>query len=167
MRCALTTTTTTGYALARKSVPPWIDLLYSPLDFWPVMHRAFRMIKPRCIILIEAEVWPNLAAEAHARRIPLALVNARLSPRSEKRFRRFRFFVTPTFRLLDLVCVPEPQDVDRWAAIGVLPDRVHVVGSVKYDPEDIHVDPTRPERVLGIQLPHVGICQIKKKCRIA
>lgn len=147
-RFVLTTTTTTGFAFASESAPSWMEVLYTPLDFWPIMRRAFATIRPAKIVLVEAEVWPNLAAQAHARRIPLALVNARLSPRSEKRFRRFRFFVTPTFRLLDLVCVPEPQDVDRWAAIGVLPDRVQVVGSVKYDPEDIHVDPTRPERVL-------------------
>ena len=147
-RFVLTTTTTTGFAFASNSAPSWIEVLYTPLDFWPIMRRAFVTIRPAKIVLVEAEVWPNLAAAARVRRIPLALVNARLSPRSEKRFRRFRFFVTPTFRLLDLVCVAEPEDVDRWAAIGVLPDRVHVVGSVKYDPEDIHVDPTLPERVL-------------------
>jgi 3-deoxy-D-manno-octulosonic-acid transferase len=147
-RFVLTTTTTTGFAFASKSAPSWIEVLYTSLDFWPITRRAFATIRPVKILLVEAEVWPNLAAEARARGIPLALVNARLSPRSEKRFRRFRFFVAPTFRLLDLVCVPEPQDVDRWAAIGVLPDRIHVVGSIKYDPEAIRVDPTLPERVL-------------------
>jgi 3-deoxy-D-manno-octulosonic-acid transferase len=147
-RFVLTTTTTTGFAFASKSAPSWIEVLYTPLDFWPIMRRAFATIRPVKIVLVEAEVWPNLAAEARARRIPLALVNARLSPRSEKRFRRFRFFVAPTFQLLDLVCVPEPQDVDRWAAIGVLQDRIHVVGSIKYDPEAIRVDPTLPERIL-------------------
>ncbi len=148
-RFVLTTTTTTGFAFASKNVPSWIEVLYSPLDFWPVMRRAFATIQPAKIDLVEAEVWPNLAAAAHARRIPLALVNARLSPRSEKRFQRFRFFVAPTFRLLDLVCVPEAADVDRWTAIGVLRENIHVVGSIKYDPEDIHVDLTVPEKVLA------------------
>jgi len=63
------------------------------------------------------------------------LVNARLSPRSERRYRRFRFFVAPIFRLLDLVCVPEEEDIERWAALGVLPDRIHVTGSIKFDPD--------------------------------
>jgi 3-deoxy-D-manno-octulosonic-acid transferase len=57
-----------------------------------------------------------------------------LSPRSERRFRRFRFFVAPTFRLLALVCAQEPNDVDRWTAIGVARDRIRAVGSIKYDP---------------------------------
>src|SRR6266481_6656008 len=133
-RFVLTTTTTTGFAFASKSAPSWMEILYTPLDFWPIMRRAFATIRPAKIVLVEAEVWPNLAAEAHARRIPLALVNARLSPRSERRFRRFRFFVAPTFRLLDLVCAQEPDDVDRWVAIGVARDRIRAVGSIKYDP---------------------------------
>jgi 3-deoxy-D-manno-octulosonic-acid transferase len=132
--CVLTTTTTTGFALANKNAPPWIEVMYTPLDFWPVMRRAFSTIRPAKIVLVEAEIWPNLAAKAHAQRIPLALVNARLSPRSERRFRRFRFFVAPTFRLLDLVCVQERDDVDRWTALGVERSSIKYTGSIKYDP---------------------------------
>jgi 3-deoxy-D-manno-octulosonic-acid transferase len=135
VHCVLTTTTTTGFALARKSAPPWIEVMYTPLDYWPLMRRAFSMIRPARIVLVEAEVWPNLAAAAHVRRIPLALVNARLSRRSERRYLRFRFFVAPTFRLLDLVCVPERREVERWVALGVARDRIHVTGSIKFDPE--------------------------------
>jgi len=133
LHCVLTTTTTTGFALARKNAPPSMEVMYTPLDYWPIMRRAFSVIRPARIILVEAEVWPNLAAEAHARRIPLVLVNARLSPRSERRYQRFRFFVAPTFRLLDLVCVPERQDIERWAALGIPRIRIHVTGSIKFD----------------------------------
>ena len=133
--CVLTTTTTTGFALANKNAPPWIDVLYTPVDYWPIMRRAFSVIRPTRIVLVEAEVWPNLVALAHERRIPTILVNARLSPRSESRFRRFRFFVAPTFRLLDLVCAQELDDVERWVAIGVARDRIRAVGSIKYDPD--------------------------------
>ncbi|PYJ13360.1 MAG: hypothetical protein DME93_03720 [Verrucomicrobia bacterium] len=135
LRCVLTTTTTTGFALANQSVPSWMEVMYTPLDYWPIMRRAFAVIRPVRIVLVEAEVWPNLAAEAHARRVPLVLVNARLSPRSEQRYRRFRVFVAPTFRRLDLVCVPEREDIDRWAVLGVPRDRIRVTGSIKYDPD--------------------------------
>ena len=134
LHCVLTTTTTTGFALANKNAPAWIEVMYTPLDYWPIMRRAFAAIRPTRIVLVEAEVWPNLVALAHERRIPTILVNARLSPRSERRFRRFRFFVAPTFRLLDLVCAQEPDDIDRWVAIGVARDRIRAVGSIKYDP---------------------------------
>jgi len=134
LHCVLTTTTTTGFALANKNAPAWIEVMYTPLDYWPIMRRAFAVIRPTRIVLVEAEVWPNLVALAHERRIPTILVNARLSPRSERRFRRFRFFVAPTFRRLDLVCAQEPDDVDRWVVIGVARDRIRAVGSIKYDP---------------------------------
>ena len=135
LHCVLTTTTTTGFAFARKTAPLWIEVVYTPLDYWPIMRRAFSVIRPARILLVEAEVWPNLAGEAHARQIPLVLVNARLSPRSERRYRRFRFFVAPIFRLLDLVYVPEREDIERWTALGVLRDRIHVTGSIKFDPD--------------------------------
>jgi 3-deoxy-D-manno-octulosonic-acid transferase len=135
LHCVLTTTTTTGFALANKNAPPWIEVMYTPLDYWPVMRRAFSVIKPARVLLVEAEVWPNLVAFAHECGIPTILVNARLSPGSERRFRRFRFFVAPTFRLLDLVCAQEPEDVDRWAALGVARNRIRAVGSIKYDPD--------------------------------
>jgi 3-deoxy-D-manno-octulosonic-acid transferase len=147
-QCVLTTTTTTGFALAKKNAPHWIEVVYTPLDFWPIMRRAFSVIRPRRIILIEAEVWPNLAAEADARRIPIALVNARLSPKSEKRFLRLRFIIAPTFRLLDLVCVQEPEDIQRWTALGVDRARICHVGSIKYDPADAQIEFAATEKIL-------------------
>jgi 3-deoxy-D-manno-octulosonic-acid transferase len=135
LRCVLTTTTTTGFTLAKQKAPSWMKVMYTPLDYWPIMRRAFLVIRPSRIVLVEAEVWPNLAAQAHAGGIPLTLVNARLSPRSEARYRMFRCFVAPTFRLLDLACVPERQDIERWSALGVARDRIRVTGNVKYDPD--------------------------------
>ncbi|MEP7016215.1 MAG: 3-deoxy-D-manno-octulosonic acid transferase [Verrucomicrobiota bacterium] len=149
LHCVLTTTTTTGFAFANTNASPWIEVMYSPLDFWPIMRRAFDVIRPARLLLVEAEVWPNLAALAHAREVPIALVNARLSPRSEKRMRRFRPLVAPTFRLLDLVCVQNSQDIERWKALGVDPRRITHVGSIKYDPENTVVDAATPRNILA------------------
>lgn len=147
-RFVLTTTTTTAFALAKGIAPPWIQVMYNPLDFWPVVRRAFSAISPKMIVLIEAEVWPNLVAEANQRGISVALANARLSPRSEARFRRFRRFVAPTFRLLNLVCVPEAVDIERWTALGVQRSRIRCTGSIKFDPTDLRVDLTNVPAVL-------------------
>jgi len=148
LRIALTTTTTTGFSLANRQAPDWIEVLYTPLDFWPIMHRAFAVIRPTRIVLVEAEVWPNLTAFAHQRRIPLALVNTRLSPRSESRFRRFNLFVRPYFRRLDLICVQEQEDAARWESLGVSPTRLQVVGSIKFDPEGVASRSAGPRVVL-------------------
>jgi 3-deoxy-D-manno-octulosonic-acid transferase len=147
--CALTTTTTTGFQVATAEVGDGVEVLYSPLDFWPIMRRAFSVIKPIRIVLVEAEVWPNLAAEARTRRIPLALVNARLSRRSEARFQRFRSLIAPTFRCLDAICVQEPEDIQRWIALGVPRERIHHVGSIKYDPADVRLNPDLPLEILN------------------
>jgi 3-deoxy-D-manno-octulosonic-acid transferase len=152
LECVLTTTTTTGFSFARKNAPSWMEVMYMPLDFWPIMRRAFAVIRPVRIVLVEAEVWPNLVAQAHRRAIPIALVNARLSPRSEKRFLRFARFVRPIFRQLDLICVPEIGDVDRWCALGVRRDRLRQVGSVKYDPGDL----APQKEIHGIRMFHLS-----------
>jgi 3-deoxy-D-manno-octulosonic-acid transferase len=146
--CVLTTTTTTGFAFATQEGGERMEVLYSPLDFWPIMHRAYAVIQPARVVLVEAEVWPNLAAEARGRGLPLALVNARLSQRSEQRFHRFLFLVAPTFRCLDLVCVQEPEDIERWVALGVPRERIQHVGSIKYDPAETKVNPDLPLQVL-------------------
>ena len=147
-RSVLTTTTTTGFAVAEREADEWMEVMYNPLDFWPIVQRAFAMIRPMRIVLVEAEVWPNLAAEARAREIPLALINARLSDRSERRFHRFKAIIAPTFGCLDLVCVQEIGDVDRWAGLGIPRARIKQVGSIKYDPLEAKSDPTVPREVL-------------------
>jgi 3-deoxy-D-manno-octulosonic-acid transferase len=144
----VTTTTTTGFQVAAAQATDAIEVLYKPLDFWPIIRRAFAMIRPVRIILVEAEVWPNLAAEARNRRVPLALVNARLSKRSEARFHRFRSLIAPTFRCLDAICVQEPEDVERWVALGVPHERIHQVGSIKYDPAGVRLNPDLPLEIL-------------------
>jgi 3-deoxy-D-manno-octulosonic-acid transferase len=149
LRMALTTTTTTGFALASRQAPDWIEVLYTPLDFWPVMRRAFALIRPVRIVLVEAEVWPNLTAIAHRQKIPIALVNARLSPRSEGRFRTFNLFVRPYFQKLDLICVQEQEDVARWESLGADPARIFSVGSIKFDPENVAPRPDVPRAVLN------------------
>jgi 3-deoxy-D-manno-octulosonic-acid transferase len=147
--CVLTTTTTTGFHVANSEADDRMEVLYNPLDFWPITRSAFAAIRPVRIVLVEAEVWPNLAAEARRRRLPLALVNARLSKRSEMRFHRFLFLIAPTFRCLDAVCVQEADDIQRWVDLGVPPERIHHVGSIKYDPAGVRLNPDLPLEILG------------------
>lgn len=136
LNIVLSTTTTTGFALAGKSSLEWLEVIYNPIDFPPFLNRALDFIQPVRIILVEAEVWPNLVSAAWKRGIPVSLVNARLSPRSESRFRRFRFFTSPFFQLLDLICVQEPEDVGRWKSLGVAEERLRLTGSIKFDHSD-------------------------------
>ena len=132
----LTTTTPTGMAQAQKlatDLPGSVVPLYSPLDGWFVVRRCLKAIRPRQIVLVEAEVWPNLVFAASKQDIPVRLVNARLSPRSERRYQKLRFLIAPIFTLLDQVMVQEPEDVARWTSLGLAPERVSWTGSIKFD----------------------------------
>jgi 3-deoxy-D-manno-octulosonic-acid transferase len=133
LQLVITVTTSTGYALARQSAATWLEVLYNPIDARSIVRTALDLIRPERLILIEGEAWPNLLAAARARRIPVALVNARLSPRSERRFLRARFWVGPIFDLIDLIAVPEDTDPARWQRLGVAAHRLHVTGSIKFD----------------------------------
>ena len=134
----LTTTTPTGYRLAEEieqAFPGHVAALYSPLDLPGVARRMLDELRPRRIVLVEAEVWPNTVSQAVSAGIPVTLVNARLSPRSERSYLKYRSLIAPIFQMLDRVCVQEPEDVARWTALGVDPQRITFTGSVKYDPQ--------------------------------
>lgn len=132
-RFVLSTTTSTGFVLAGEQRGDWLEAIYNPLDFFWFTRRALDLIRPDRILLVEAEVWPNLVAQARHRGIPIALVNARLSPRSESRFRAFRLLTAPIFNQLDLICVQEPEDIARWQSLGVDAARLRHTGSIKFD----------------------------------
>ena len=129
----LSVTTSTGYAVACDKAPAELTVIYSPVDLALVVGPVFARIQPRQFILVEAEVWPNLVRVMQRARVPVVLVNARLSPRSERRYRKFRWLVAPVFGMLDKVLVQEPEDVARWEAIGARPGTVQVTGSIKFD----------------------------------
>lgn len=129
----LSTTTSTGFKLAARAKAPWLEPIYNPLDFYFSARRAVRTIRPRRLILVEAEVWPNIVCEARAAGARVVLVNARLSPRSERRFRKIRWLAAPVFNQLDLLCLQEPDDLARWEALGLDPARLTVTGSIKFD----------------------------------
>jgi 3-deoxy-D-manno-octulosonic-acid transferase len=129
----LSTTTSTGFKLAASRKTPWLEPIYNPLDFYPVARRAMRLIRPRLLVLVEAEVWPNCVCEARKIGCPVLLVNARLSARSERRFRKIRWIAAPVFNQIDTLCLQEPAERERWISLGVEPSKLEVTGSIKFD----------------------------------
>ena len=131
----LSTTTTTGFAVAEKEARDNVTVIHNPVDLPLVVGRAIRLIRPERLVLVEAEVWPNLVRKVRARGISVTLVNARLSGRSERRFRKFATLTKPIFAMLDQVCVPFEKDIRRWESLGVSRERIELTGSVKFDEE--------------------------------
>jgi 3-deoxy-D-manno-octulosonic-acid transferase len=134
LRVVISTTTGTGFTLAKKQLEDdQTSIIYNPIDFlWSVVH-AFKLIRPKRLILIESEIWPNFLWCARRRSIPIYLVNTRLSDRSEERYRRLRWLVRPLLQDIDLVFAQDQTDVSRLAQAGFAPESIFNLGSLKYD----------------------------------
>jgi 3-deoxy-D-manno-octulosonic-acid transferase len=128
----VSTTTTTGLALARKTYPDLVTF-YVPLDFSWATRRAVACVRPTILALVELEVWPNLIRAAKGTGARVAIVNGRLSARSHRGYRKFRSLLRPTFRRFDSVAVQTDEYAERFADLGVPRGVIHVTGSVKYD----------------------------------
>jgi 3-deoxy-D-manno-octulosonic-acid transferase len=135
----ISTTTSTGYALGLQLAEnrEWIEIIYSPIDFFPIVKSCWSRIHPREAILIDSDLWPSFLAVSKASQTPVFLANARLSPRSEKRYWRLRKPAQSLlWRNVTTLFAQDEVDAQRWANAGVPPDRITITGSMKYDTED-------------------------------
>ncbi|WP_417737513.1 3-deoxy-D-manno-octulosonic acid transferase [Rosistilla oblonga] len=132
MQIVISTTTATGMQLARTRFPEH-TVFYCPLDFSWAVRRAFRRIRPDVLVLSELELWPNLIAIARQKGAEVVVINARLSERSFRGYRRFASLLRPTFRRLSLVLAQDETYARRFLQLGVDPGRVRVTGSIKFD----------------------------------
>ena len=135
LRFLVSTTTSTGYALADRRLDPQDALIYVPADLPCIIRRALNRIRPRALILVENELWPNLIRQCRRRGIPVCMVNARISERSFRGYRRVRLFTRALLPQLQAFCAQSEVDARRLVALGAPPDRVRVLGSAKYDLE--------------------------------
>jgi len=142
----VSTTTSTGMGELKKKLPFHIQKIYYPIDRKKFVLRAFRLLRPEAIVLVEAEIWPNFLWTARSQNVPVFLVNARMSPKSHRGYKRFGFLFRPLFASLRGVGVQNEEDQQRLTALGCVPEAVRVVGNLKFDgaasiPERRHLDP--------------------------
>lgn len=145
----LSTTSSTGYATACQRAPQEVSVIYNPLDLPGVVQRSLRKLRPSQIVLMESELWPNLITAAAKRGIPVSIANARLSPRSGRRYARFRRWVAPTLNRLQGVWTQEEGDSKRWEAAGLEAHKIERLGSIKFDP--IADRPPREDQVAALR----------------
>lgn len=131
-RCVISTTTMTGYALAKTRFADH-TVFYCPLDFSWAVRRAMRRVRPDVLVLAELELWPNLIRAAQRHGAKVAIINARLSDHSFRGYRRFKPLVSRLLRQVDLVGAQNDQYAERFLALGAPPAHVRVTGSIKFD----------------------------------
>ena len=129
---AVSTTTETGQRLARERFVG-SPVFYLPLDFAVLMRRYLGVLRPRLVVLMESELWPNMIHTCHAEGVPLAVVNARVSDRSFPRYMRLKRLWGPLLREVTVFLAQSEETAGRLRSMGVAAERVKVAGNLKYD----------------------------------
>ena len=130
----MTHMTPTGRAVGGELIGklgPRLIQAYLPYDLPDACVRFLDHFKPRLGLLMETEIWPNLIATATRRQIPMLLVNARLSAKSQKSYQRFLPLIRPALEKLGGVAAQTGADGERLKSIGA--GHVRVTGNLKFD----------------------------------
>ena len=128
----ITVTTETGYDVAREKYPRY-TVSFFPLDFsWAINH-ALSAIRPRLIVLVELELWPNLILTAKRRKIPLILINGRMGAKSFRGYSRLKPLMKRLLSCFEILAVQTETYQDRLLGLGAPADRVIVSGNIKFD----------------------------------
>lgn len=150
----VTVFTPTGHERARKALGEFAEVRYLPLELPGAVRRFTRRAAPRAGLIVETEIWPNLLAACRRRRLPVMMVNARLSERSARRYARWplRALIGEALAGLTRVAAASPADAERFAALGVTADALTDTGNLKFDldlPESVDADGTALRRAWG------------------
>jgi 3-deoxy-D-manno-octulosonic-acid transferase len=128
----VSTTTQAGQELAKKRFAE-CAVFYMPLDFAVVVRRYLGALRPKLVVMMESELWPNVIRECKGAGVPLAVVNARVSDRSFPRYMRLRAVWGPRLREVTLFLAQSEETAERLRRMGVEGERVRVTGNLKFD----------------------------------
>ncbi|MCX5710004.1 MAG: 3-deoxy-D-manno-octulosonic acid transferase [Candidatus Omnitrophica bacterium] len=130
----LSTVTATGNQVAKSIADTNIFLLYLPFDLSFIVNSVLSRINPSIFIIAETEIWPNLICALNKRKIPVMIVNGRISDASAKRYRPVRFLLKRIVNKIDLICAQSERDAKRFKeALGAKEERIRITGNMKFD----------------------------------
>ena len=133
----LTHMTPTGRATSTELWGDSILRCYLPYDYPFAVRKFLRHFQPHLGILLETEVWPNLIAICHEQKVPLALVNARMSERSARGYARFPALASDALNKLALLATQTDADGERLQSL--FSGHISVMGNLKFD-NDVPVE---------------------------
>jgi 3-deoxy-D-manno-octulosonic-acid transferase len=127
----VTSGTVTSAALAEQRLPDGVLHQFVPLDAPRFAQRFLDHWRPGLALFVESDLWPNLICSCAARRIPMIVINGRLSERSFSRWRRVPGVIAALLNCFDLCLAQSPADAERYAKLGA--PRVSATGNLKLD----------------------------------
>ena len=139
----ISATTNTGFSVAEKTFLNK-NIFYFPLDLSWVTKKVILKKKPRFILLIELEIWPNFLISAFKKNIPVIIVNGRISNKSVKAYRTIsrisKDFRNSLTSELNVFCARTEFDAQRFRDLGIPGKQIFVTGTMKYDNIPTHID---------------------------
>ena len=129
----LTTVTQTGYKIAVSKLKEDAVVLYAPIDFSWVVRKYIQILRPRIYVLAETEIWPNLLKALHQHKVPVVLINGRISEKSFRGYCKIRFFMKKILEAVSVFCMQSRMDAQRIESLGASPQKIMVVGNIKFD----------------------------------
>ncbi|MFO1111505.1 MAG: 3-deoxy-D-manno-octulosonic acid transferase [Bradyrhizobium sp.] len=148
LRILLTSGTVTSAAIVAKRFPSDIIHQYVPYDSPRYVARFLDHWRPSLALFIESDLWPNLILQAASRRLPMVLINGRMSPRSFPRWRRARNTISALLDKFEVCLAQSDTDADRFAALGAR--NVVTTGNLKLDVAAPPADPARLEKLMAM-----------------
>lgn len=145
IRILLTSGTVTSAAIVARRFPPDVIHQYVPFDSPRFVSAFLDHWKPGLALFIESDIWPNLILSSAERRIPMVIINGRMSPRSFPRWRKLRGTISALLECFDLCLAQSERDGERFAALGCR--NVVTSGNLKLDVEGPPADMKKLERL--------------------
>jgi 3-deoxy-D-manno-octulosonic-acid transferase len=148
IRILITSGTVTSAAIVAKRFPPDVIHQYVPYDSPRFVDRFLDHWRPSLALFIESDLWPNLILAGASRRIPMVVINGRMSPRSFPRWRRMSATISALLGRFDLCLAQSRADAERFAALGGR--NVMTTGNLKLDVPAPPADPARLDRLTAM-----------------
>ena len=148
LRILVTSGTVTSAAIVARRFPPDVIHQYVPYDSPRFVARFLDHWRPSLALFIESDLWPNLILSSAARRLPMVLINGRMSQRSFPRWRRVASTISALLGTFDICLAQSPTDAERFAALGC--HNVITTGNLKLDVPAPPADPAKLDRLISV-----------------
>ncbi len=129
----LSTITDTGQKVALEKAPEGTRVIYLPFDLKYILDRGFRRAMPRLFLVMETELWPNIFRTLAGHRVPVLMLNGRISEKSAAGYRKISFFMKKVFSCVNVFGMQGRIDADRLSYIGAEKTKISVLGNFKFD----------------------------------
>ncbi|MGI6092278.1 MAG: 3-deoxy-D-manno-octulosonic acid transferase [Veillonellaceae bacterium] len=125
--------TASGYTMAKRIIKEADAIIFFPIDVPFLGSRVIDRIKPRVFLPVETELWPNFLKSARKHKLPVMMVNGRISDKSVERYRHLGSVLTDMMNTVSRFCMQSDIDKDYILRLGADPSRVVVTGNTKFD----------------------------------